>query len=229
MRLNEQINAAEVRLITEDGEMVGIVPIEEAREQATREELDLVEIAPQATPPVCKLMDFGKYKYQQQKKIHDQRKKSHGRELKEMRIKSFRIDPHDLGIKLKKTREFLMEGHRVQFTLLFRSREHDHADLGRALMIEQVAEPLSNISKIDSPPRKDGRRMTMVVAPLPNLEKILAKRKTDAEKEANLAQARAEADARAESGEAPETDEPPAGADADTTENGGPVRRQDEE
>lgn len=177
------IRAETVRLIGEEGQMIGIVPIEEARRLAEEAELDLVEISPTATPPVCRLMDFGKYKYQQQKKIQDQKKK-HPPELKQLRIRSFMIDPHDVAIKLKKAREFLEEGHRLMITLMFRRREHSYADRGEEVLRERFAKPLEDIAKIESPPSKDGAKMTMVLAPLPHLDRILAKRKAEAEKKA---------------------------------------------
>lgn len=177
MRINEDIRVPKVRLIDEEGEQLGVVNIEDARERAATEELDLVEISPNADPPVCRIMDFGKYKYQQQKKIADQKKKSQQTEMKQIRIKSFRIDPHDMGIKLKKSREFLEDGHRLLVTLMFRAREHSHADLGVKLLQEQIAAPLQDIAKMDAPPRKDGRRMVMMLSPLPNIKKIVSDRK----------------------------------------------------
>ena len=181
MRINELIRVPQVRLIDEEGNQVGVVDTEDARERATNEELDLVEIAPNAEPPVCRIMDFGKYKYQQQKKIADQKKKHSGTEMKQLRIKTFRIDPHDLKIKLKKARELLEDGNRLLFTLMFRAREHSHADLGRELLLNQIAEPLSDICKIDQQPNKQGRRMTMMLAPLPNIKKIVAQREVKEE------------------------------------------------
>ncbi len=188
MRLNEQIRVTEVRVIDEDGEMIGVIPTEEAMARATGIEMDLVEIAPNATPPVCRIMDYGKYKYQQQKKRHDQRKRHHGVEMKQIRIKTFRIDPHDLGIKMKRMRSFLEENNRVLISLMFRAREHSHADLGEKLLLEQVAEPLSDVSKIDSRPSKQGRRMTMMLSPLPNVKKIVAARKAREEAAAKRAE-----------------------------------------
>lgn len=205
MRLNEQIvGLKEIRLISEDEGMVGVVPFEEAMRMARESELDLVEISPTAEPPVCRLMDYGKYKYKQQKKLHDQRKKSTANEMKQIRIKNYRIDPHDLEIKLRKTREFLESGARVLITMMFRAREHDHADMGAQLLREKFFAPLEDIAKIESQPRKDGRRMTMTIAPLPNLDKILARREREAEKEAKRL-------AAAESGEEAEPVSVPAG------------------
>ncbi len=189
LRLNEQIrNVDEVRLIGEDGEALGVVPFSAAFDRARAAELDLVEISPTAKPPVCRIMDYGKFKYQQAKREHEQKRKHQASELKQLRIKSFRIEPHDVGIKRSKARQFLESGHRVLFIMMFRAREHSHADLGEQLLREQFSKPLSDISKMDAAPRKDGKKMTMTLAPLPNLKQILAAR----EKEEVRLQAEAE-------------------------------------
>ena len=125
--------------------------------------MDLVEVAPQSQPPVCRIMDYGKWKYQQSKK--EQKAKSHTKqsELKEVRLRP-KIDPHDLKIKTNKATEFLMEGNKVQFTMLFRGREMAHQDLGMRTM-QGIIELLAPISKMETPPRMAGRRMTMIIAP----------------------------------------------------------------
>ncbi|GEM_PF-825458 len=182
LRLNEQIRADEVRLIGEDGEAIGVVSLAQANEKAREAELDLVEISPTAKPPVCRIMDYGKYKYQQAKREHEQKKKHQSSELKQLRIKSFRIEPHDVGIKRAKARQFIEAGHRVLFTMMFRAREHSHADLGERLLLEQFSQPLADVAKTDSPPRKDGKKMTMTLAPLPNMKQILAARTKEEER-----------------------------------------------
>ncbi len=190
LRLNEQIrNVDEVRLIGEEGEALGVVSLQMALDKARVAELDLVEISPSAKPPVCRVMDYGKYKYQQAKREHEQKRKHQASELKQIRIKSFRIEAHDVGIKRGKAREFIEAGHRVLFIMMFRAREHSHSDLGEQLLVEQFAKPLSDVSKVDSTPRKDGKKMTMTLAPLPNLRQILVtrekeegKRKAEAER-----------------------------------------------
>ncbi len=196
LRLNEQIRADEIRLIGEDGEPIGIVSLPEAFEKARAAELDLVEISPIAKPPVCRIMDYGKFKYQQAKRDHDQKRKHQASELKQLRIKSFRIEPHDVGIKRSKARQFVESGNRVLFTMMFRAREHSHADLGEQLLLEQFARPLSDVAKMDSPPRKDGKKMTMTLAPLLNLKQILAAR-TKEEERLKAEKARAEAEEKA--------------------------------
>jgi len=171
--MNDQIRVPQVRLIGADGSQMGVVPVEEALKRAQSEEFDLVEISPTANPPVCRIMDFGKFKYQQQKKDHEQKRKQHGMELKQIRVKSIRIDPHDIEIKRNQARNFLEAGHRVVFTMMFRARENQHSDLGEAILKDHFAARLADISKVDSPPAKDGKKMNMSLSPLPNLRQIL--------------------------------------------------------
>ncbi|MDR1535501.1 MAG: translation initiation factor IF-3 [Planctomycetota bacterium] len=176
LRLNDQIRGKEVRLIGENGEAVGVVPLARALASAQEAELDLVEISPTALPPVCRIMDYGKYKYQQAKRDHEQKRRHQAVELKQLRIKSFRIEPHDVEIKRNKARQFIEAGHRVLFIMMFRAREHSHADLGERLLLEQFAKPLADVAKMDGSPRKDGKKMAMSLAPLANLKQILAAR-----------------------------------------------------
>lgn len=195
MRLNDAISGVdEVRLIDEDGGMVGVVPFAKALDIAASSDLDLCEISPNANPPVCRVMDYGKFLYQQKKKEHDNQKKSIGQEQKQIRIKSFRIDDHDVKIKLKTTRKFIESEHRVLVTLMFRARENDHPELGRELLIEQFFKPLDDVAVMVAPPRKEGRRMSMTLAPVPNLAKVLKQRKDEEQRKAKmLEQAKKEA------------------------------------
>ena len=182
MRLNHEIrNVKEVRLISESGEMVGVVPIEKAMTMARQAELDLCEISPTAKPPVCRIMDFGKYVYQQKKKEHENVRKHQAHEQKQLRLRSFRIDKHDLEIKVKQTRFFIESGNRVLFTLQFRARENDRPELGRELLM-QIFKAVEDVAVITAQPVKEGKRMTMLISPVPNLEKILAKRKAERER-----------------------------------------------
>lgn len=163
LRINEQIRISPVRLIDDNAVDVGIVETNEAKRRAREVGLDLVEVAPQATPPVCKIMDYGKWKYQQKKK--EQKARSHAKtsELKEVRLRP-KIDDHDLEIKLNQATGFLADGDKVQFTLLFKGREMAHRELGMSLM-RDVKTKLNPVSKVESEPRLLGRRMTMVLAP----------------------------------------------------------------
>ena len=150
-------------MIDETGEMVGVVETDEARRKAHELGLDLVEVAPDVRPPVCRIMDFGKYKYEQSKK--DRANKTKPTELKEVRLgRSMKIDPHDIEIRMKQARRFLMEGHKVQIVQNFRGREMAHRERGSERMRE-VFSQLEDIAKMELAPRMAGRRMTMVVCP----------------------------------------------------------------
>jgi translation initiation factor IF-3 len=150
-------------LIDETGEMVGVVETDDARRKAHELGLDLVEVAPDVRPPVCRIMDFGKYKYEQSKK--DRANKTKPTELKEVRLgRSMKIDPHDIEIRMKQARRFLMEGHKVQIVQNFRGREMAHRERGSERM-RDIFEQLEDIAKMELAPRMAGRRMTMVVCP----------------------------------------------------------------
>jgi translation initiation factor IF-3 len=159
-RVNRQIRIPEVRLIDHVGNQVGVVRTDEARRMADEVGLDLVEVAPTAAPPVCRIMDYGKFKYEQRKKEKGGHR-GHTSQLKELRVRPM-IDKHDLEYRLKKGREFLEEGHKVQVVCVFRGRQMEHPEHGRRVM-EQVAETLADISKIESHPRLMGRRMIMLL------------------------------------------------------------------
>jgi translation initiation factor IF-3 len=163
LRLNEQIRVSQVRLIDQSNEQVGIIKMAEALAMARESGLDLVEVAPNNDPPVCRLMDFGKWKYDQKKKAHKAKVKQHQVVLKEIRLRP-KTDAHDRQFKLKRARQFLAEGDKVQFTMLFRGREMMHLDLAVGKFNGIVAE-LSDIAKVEMAPKKMGRRMTMVMAP----------------------------------------------------------------
>jgi len=152
-----------VRLIDENDEQVGVIDLADAKQRAKDAGLDLVEVSPQSSPPVCKIMDYGKWKYAQRKKEQKARSHTKQSELKGMRLRP-KIDSHDLEIKLNKARQFLEEGHKVQFTMLFRGREMAHRDLGLAAM-RRIADGLSDISKVEQPAKLQFRRALMVLAP----------------------------------------------------------------
>lgn len=141
----------------------GIYPVDKALEMARRQELDLVEIAPDADPPVCKIMDYGKYRYEQQKKEKEQRKKQHNAQLKEIRFRP-RTDTHDFNFKTKHAREFLDEGNKVRAYVQFRGRDIIYKDQGME-MLRRFIEELQDVAKIDQAPRMEGRRMTTILAP----------------------------------------------------------------
>jgi translation initiation factor IF-3 len=157
------IESPKIRLIDADGEMVGVVSIHEGLQMAYEADLDLVEISPNADPPVCKLLDIGKYKYELQKKENEARKKQKVILLKEIKMRPG-IDDHDYGVKLRAMRTFLDEGDKVKVTLRFRGREMVHSELGMRLL-DRVKAELDEKAKIEQTPKMEGRQMTMVLAP----------------------------------------------------------------
>ena len=163
LRVNERIRISPIRLIDEAGEQVGIVPTEEARRLATERGLDLGEVAPQARPPVCRLMDYGKYKYEQARKAREARKKQHTIQVKEVKLRP-KIEEHDLEFKLRHARRFLAEGDKVKFTLTFRGREVTRPELGRRVL-ERVREELGADGNVEADISHEGRTLTMVLAP----------------------------------------------------------------
>jgi len=162
-RINEEIHVNEVHLIDKDGGNLGNITIAEALAKAQEAGLDLVEISPNATPPVCKLLDFGKYKYQEQKKQAEARKKQKVVEVKELKFRPM-IDDHDYDVKLRSMQRFFEEGDKVKVTLRFRGREMAHQDLGIKLL-NRVKDDTVKIAKVESEPRVEGRQMVMVLAP----------------------------------------------------------------
>ncbi|MBN2211211.1 MAG: translation initiation factor IF-3 [Sedimentisphaerales bacterium] len=165
LRLNEMIRVPQVRLIDENNNQVGVIDTRDAIDRAREVGLDLVEVAPNSKPPVCRLMDYGKHKYDQKKKEHRAKVKQHHTVVKEVRLRP-KIDDHDVQTKLKKSREFLAKGNKVQFTMLFKGREMAHTELGMEIFDEIIA-ALSDIGKIESPAKRMGRRITMVVGSQP--------------------------------------------------------------
>jgi translation initiation factor IF-3 len=162
-RINEAIRAREVRLIDENGQNVGIVPKFEAQAKASEAGLDLVEISPDADPPVCKILDYGKFKYQEQKKAAEARKNQKIVEIKEIKMRPA-IDDHDYDVKMKAIRRFFEEGDKVKVTLRFRGREMAHQELGMDVL-RRVRADVEAIAKVESEPRFEGRQMVMVLAP----------------------------------------------------------------
>ena len=152
-----------VRLIDENSEQRGVVDTEEARALALEAGLDLVEVAPTADPPVCRILDYGKFKYQQKKKTHQGRVKQHVAHVKELRVRP-KTDKHDLATKIRKARAFLEKHDRVLFNVMFRGRELAHTDIGRDKLLI-VAQELEDVAKVERPPLMEGRRMTMTLAP----------------------------------------------------------------
>lgn len=163
-RVNERIRIREVRLIDEEGNQVGVIPTREALEMARDRGLDLVEVAPNASPPVCRLMDYGKYRFEQSKKERDSRKNQHVSKLKEVRIEP-KIGEHDLETKGRAAERFLKSGDKVKINVLFRGRSITHPELGRELL-DKLAAQLEDSGVIEQAPRMEGRNMTMTMAPI---------------------------------------------------------------
>ena len=150
-----------MRLIAQDGAQAGVVPIAEALEAARAAELDLVEVMPDDDPPVCKLMDYGKFRYKQKRRTHQSKTKSHTTHVKEIRLHP-KTSQHDIEYRLAHAREFLTNGDKVLFTVVFSGREMAHAETGADLLL-RVAEQIADIAKIEAPPKRDGRRMNMML------------------------------------------------------------------
>lgn len=163
-RVNDRIRADEIRLIGAEGENVGVVTPEKAMDLADQAGLDLVEISPNASPPVCKIMDFGKYKYETQKKEAEARKKQKTIEIKEVKFRP-NTDTNDYDVKMRNVYKFLENGDKVKVTLRFRGREMAHLELGRQLL-ERVADDVVEHGKIENMPKMEGRQMIMMIGPL---------------------------------------------------------------
>ncbi len=162
--MNDRIRVPKVRVVGADGSQVGIIDIQDALDMAQEQDLDLVEVAAQADPPVCRIMDYGKFKYEQDQRQKEARKKQSLIVVKEMKMRP-KIDPHDYATKKGHVVRFLRQGAKVKVTIMFRGREMAHQDLGRRLL-DRLSTELSDISKIDAYPKIDGRNMTMVLSPL---------------------------------------------------------------
>jgi translation initiation factor IF-3 len=164
-RINENIRSNEIRLIGADGENVGVVTPGRAMEMAEEAGLDLVEISPNANPPVCKIMDFGKFKYETQKREAEARKKQKIIEIKEVKFRP-NTDTNDYEVKMRNVFKFLDNGDKVKITLRFRGREMAHQNLGRELL-ERVAEDTKEVGRVENFPKMEGRQMVMLIGPLP--------------------------------------------------------------
>lgn len=163
MQINEEITDKEVRLISNDGEQLGIVSAAQAQKLAAEKNLDLVKIAPQAKPPVCKIMDYGKYRFEQSKREKEAKKNQRVIEIKEIRL-SPNIDVHDFDTKVGHARKFLSAGNKIKVSIRFRGREMTHTDLGLTIMA-QFAEKCADIASVEKPAKLEGRQMLMFLAP----------------------------------------------------------------
>ena len=164
IRVNEQIRISPIRLIDEQGKQVGIVSLEEARERATVKGLDMVEVAPDARPPVVRLMDYGKFKYEEARAAREARRKQHTIQVKEVKFRPG-IEEHDYDFKLRHARRFLEDGNKVKLTMIFRGRQVTHPELGLEVL-KRVTGDLEDVAKVEQNPSFEGRQMSMIVAPL---------------------------------------------------------------
>ncbi|GGB96821.1 translation initiation factor IF-3 [Cellulomonas carbonis] len=197
-RINDRIRVSEVRLVGPNGEQVGIVRVEDALRLAQEADLDLVEVAPDARPPVCKLMDFGKFKYEADMKAREARRNQANTILKEIRFR-LKIDPHDYGTKKGHVERFLKAGDKVKVMIMFRGREQSRPEMGLRLL-QRLADDVAELGYVESAPKQDGRNMIMVLGP--------TKKKAEARNEQRRRQAEAEA---------AKDDAPVEGADATQT------------
>ena len=163
LRVNDRIRISPIRLIDENGIQVGIVPTDEARSIAEERGLDLVEVAPNSRPPVCRIMDYGKYKYEQARKAREAKKKQHTIAVKELKLRP-KIEEHDFSFKMRHARRFLEEGDKVKFTLRFRGREMTHPELGEKVL-QRIKDVLDGLGVVEADIRKEGRTMTMLIGP----------------------------------------------------------------
>ncbi len=163
IRINERIRAKEVRLIDHEGKQLGVFPVFKANELAKTNELDLVEVAPEAKPPVCKIMDFSKYKYEEEKKERHAKKHQHQTQLKEIRLRPH-IEEHDYQVKLKQLDNFLKLKHKIKVSMRFRGREMAHVELGKDI-IDRMIKDIGDKGLIEKPPSFEGRIINMVVGP----------------------------------------------------------------
>ncbi|THV28515.1 translation initiation factor IF-3 [Glycomyces paridis] len=210
LRVNDQIRTKEVRLVGPQGEQVGIVSIDKALQLAADVDLDLVEVAPTARPPVCKLMDYGKYKYESAQKARASRRNQQQTVIKEMKLRP-KIDKHDYETKKGHIVRFLTAGDKVKITIMFRGREQSRPELGRRLL-DKLAEEISDLAIIESAAKQDGRNMIMVVAPIRPKSEIKGTGRSKSGRDRD-----AEAEEPAEAAEAPA--EAPAETPAETPES----------
>ncbi|MEK7205910.1 MAG: translation initiation factor IF-3 [candidate division NC10 bacterium] len=163
IRVNDRIRIKEVRVISPDGTQLGILPIEQALQTAYSQNLDLVEVAPEARPPVCRIMDYGKYRYEQSKKAREARKKQTIIELKEIKLRP-KTEEHDFQFKVRHAERFLKEGNKAKVTMMFRGREMIRMDRGKALL-NRFVEALKDVAVVEQAPKIEGRNMTLILAP----------------------------------------------------------------
>lgn len=228
-RINDRIRVPEVRLVGPNGEQVGIVRVEDALRLAAEADLDLVEVAPMAKPPVAKLMDFGKYKYEAAMKAREARKNQVNTVIKEIKLRP-KIDPHDYGTKKGHVERFLKGGDKVKVTIMFRGREQSRPELGFRLL-QRLAEDVLELGTVESAPKQDGRNMVMVIAPTKKKAQAMAEQRRRRDESGSSAHAEEHLDEHADADAVDLADElettgPQAGA-TETTETTGTTEATD--
>lgn len=201
LRVNERVRAREVRVIDEDGQVIGVMSSSQALALAREKNVDLVEVSPMANPPVCRLMDYGRFKYEQAKKENEARKRQKTSELKEIRL-SPKTDDHDIAVKVRKVEEFLGEGDKVKVVVRFRGREMAHPELGRRLL-EQMMSDVKSIAVVERTPIMEGRLMSMILSKAPNWEPQKKTTPPPRERKNSVRGAAESADASADADEQP--------------------------
>jgi len=180
LRVNDAIRAREVRVIDDEGRQLGVLTVEEALRQAQARSLDLIEVAPQAEPPVCRIMDYGKFRFEQRKKERESQKKSRQIELKTIRVRP-NTDDHDIDFKARHARKFLGGGHKVKFNVIFRGPEMRHTEIGRR-QLQLFTEKCADIADVDQSVRMEARNMTLILAPRPEVvERAMAEKRAAGE------------------------------------------------
>lgn len=199
--MNDRIRASQVRVIAPDGTQLGVLPIAQAKEEAERRNLDLIEVAPEAKPPVCRIMDYGKFRYEQQKKAKDAAKKSKSGEMKGIRVRP-NTEGHDLDFKIRNAVRFLSKGNMVKFNVIFRGPELRHKEIGMQ-KLQAFIEATKEVAEVEIAPRMEGRQMTMVLRPRSGLaQKQAAKSEKPVAQEPEPAQAEGAAPQPAQKAEA---------------------------
>jgi translation initiation factor IF-3 len=181
IRINHRIRVPEVRVVLDDGTMLGVMTTQEALRKAEERNLDLVEINPKSNPPVCKILDFGKYKYEEKKRASDAKKKQTVVELKEVKLRP-KTDDHDLEVKLRAARRFLTSGNKVKFTVRFRGREITHPERAR-MQLDWIMEHIADLANLEQRPTMEGRTMSLIIAPKPQVIQRLQSTKANALKD----------------------------------------------
>ena len=181
IRINHRIRVPEVRVVAEDGSNLGVLTTDAALKRAREVGLDLVEINPKTAPPVCKILDFGKFKYEESKKKREAKRKQTVVEVKEIKLRP-KTDEHDLNVKVRATRKFLQNGNKVKITCRFRGREITHPERAR-MQLDTILEKVTDLANVEQPPTMEGRTMALIVAPKPQVMQRISKERADREKE----------------------------------------------